>query len=240
MLRSALALPVEPLSEACALGTNSCLIKSVDARQFHERITTFVNYTKLTRTQMSGCALVLSLAALSHAPAKDATAFELAKEGNRYLGEQSKDKVVQIYSDKSIGGLTPNIWHIVYYDPDATLKAVEVKFGAGKKMDVRHPMRLLEPITKGDQPLPKDRLKTDSDAALATACKEPLLEKLTLKASRLTLTRRSHDDSAPVWKVRFWAAKLKNPGDDADIGEVIISAEDGKVLKSDWKLERVH
>lgn len=187
----------------------------------------------------SACALLLSLAALTHAAAKDATAFELAKEGNRYLGEQSKDKVVQIYSDKSIGGLAPKIWHIVYYDPDSTLKAVEVKFGAGKKMDVSHPLRLLEPITKGDQPLPKNKLKTDSDAALAIAGKEPLLEGLTLKASRLTLTRRNHDDSTPVWKVRFWAAKLKHPDDDADIGEVIISAEDGQLLKSDLKLERV-
>ena len=35
---------------------------------------------------MSACALVLSLVALGHAPAKDATAFELAQEGNRYLG----------------------------------------------------------------------------------------------------------------------------------------------------------
>ena len=33
------------------------------------------------------------------------TAFELIKEGNRFLGEQSKDKVLEIRSEKSIGGL---------------------------------------------------------------------------------------------------------------------------------------
>ncbi len=195
--------------------------------------------TKPARTQPCVYAVVLCLVAISQAAAKDATAFELAKEGNRYLGEQSKDKVVQIRSEKSIGGLTPDIWHIVYYDPDATLKAIEVKFGGGRKMDVTRPLRLLEPIMKGDEPLPKDKLKTDSDAALAIARKEPLLEKLTLKASRLTLTRRSHDDRTPVWKVRLWAAKLKHPEDDADIGDVIISVEDGQVLKSDLKPEHV-
>ena len=195
--------------------------------------------TKPTRTQPCVCAVVLCVVASSHAAAKDATAFELAKEGNRYLGEQSKDKIVQIRSEKSIGGLTPDIWHIVYYDPDATLKAVEVKFGGGKKMEVSRPLRLLEPVMKRDEPLPKDKLKTDSDTALDIARKEPLLKKLTLKASRLTLTRRSHDDSTPVWKVRLWAAKLKHPEDDADIGEVIISAEDGKVLKSDLKPQHV-
>jgi hypothetical protein len=185
------------------------------------------------------CTLGLSMFALSQAAAKDATALELAKEGNRYLGEQSKDKVVQIHSDKSIAGLTPDIWHVVYYDPDTTLKAIEVKFVSGKKADVSRPLRLLEPIRGGDAPLSREKLKTDSDAALEIARKEPLLEKLTLKASRLTLTRYGHDDSTPVWKVRFWAAKLKHPEDDADIGEVIISAEDGKVLKADLKPERV-
>ena len=196
--------------------------------------------TNLTQTQLTACSLMLGLVALSQpAGAKDATAFELAKEGNRYLGEQSRDKVVQIRSDKSVGGLTPNIWHVVYYDPDATLKAVEVKFGGGKKMDVSRPVRLLEPIVRADEPLSQDKLKTDSDAALDIASKEPLLEKLTLKASRLTLTRRSREDSTPVWKVRLWAAKLKHPEDDADIGEIIIAAEDGKVLKSDLKPERV-
>jgi hypothetical protein len=67
-----------------------------------------------------------------------------------------------------------------------------------------------------------------------------MLEKLTLKASRLVLERRSHDDDTPVWKVRLWAAKVKNPNDNADIGEVILSAEDGKILKSDLKPERVY
>jgi len=163
------------------------------------------------------------------------TAFELAKEGNRYIGEQAKDKVVQIRSEKSIASLTPDIWYVVYYDPDATLKAVEVKFGAGKKMEVKRPVRLLEPITKADEPLSPEKLKVDSDTALAIARREPLLGNLTLKASRLILERHGMDDPTPVWRIRLWAAKLENPRDNADVGEVIISAEDGTVLKRDLK-----
>ena len=48
-----------------------------------------------------------------------------------------------------------------------------------------------------------------------------------------------NDDSTPVWKVRLWAAKLKNPNDSADVGEVVISADDGKVLKSDLKPDKI-
>src|SRR5206468_4301551 len=72
---------------------------------------------------------------------KESTAFQLIKEGNRYLGEESKDKVVQIRSEKSIGTLTPNIWFVVYYDPDAAARAAEVKFIAGKKDWVRRSPR---------------------------------------------------------------------------------------------------
>src|SRR5438034_7573299 len=80
------------------------------------------------------------------ARAAEPTALQLIKEGNRYVGEQAKDRVVQIRSEKSIGSLVPVVWYIVYYDPTASLKAVEVKFGAGKMLDVKRPFRLLEPV----------------------------------------------------------------------------------------------
>lgn len=168
--------------------------------------------------------------------AKDSTAFELVKEGNRYINEQFKDRVVQIRSEKSIGRLTPEIWYVAYYDADAVVKAVEVKFAAGKKMEVK---RLLEPFTQANEPLPKDKLKVDSDRALDIASQDPLVEKFTLKASRLILERRSFDDATPVWKVHLWAARVSNPADYVDLGEVIISAADGTVLKSDLHPDRV-
>src|SRR5438046_660383 len=87
------------------------------------------------------------------ARASEMTAFDLIKEGNKHVGEDSKDKVVQIRSEQSVGSLTPNIWYIVYYDPDATFKATEVKFGGGKKMSVKRPMRMLEPITGDNKKL---------------------------------------------------------------------------------------
>jgi hypothetical protein len=192
------------------------------------------------RPDVASLLLVLGLFATGASRADgEATAFDLVKEGNRFIGEQSKDRVVQIRSEKSVATLTPNLWYIVYYDPDAPLKAVEVKFGGGKKMDVKRPARLLEPITRSDEPLPRAKMKVDSDEALRIAIKEPLLARLTIKASRLTLERRNSTDDTPVWKVQLWAAKLKNPSDNADIGEVVISAEDGQVLKNDLKPEHV-
>src|SRR5678815_396045 len=110
------------------------------------------------------------------------TAFELLKEANRYVGEQARDKVVQIRSEKSIGTMSPNIWYVVLYDSTASLKATEVKFGAGKMLTVKRPMRLLEPVTGGDAPLDREKLKVDSDEAIKTALKEPLLENIKVTA----------------------------------------------------------
>lgn len=177
--------------------------------------------------------------------AAEPTAFDLIKEGNRYVGEQCKDRIVQIRSEKSIGSLTPSIWHIVYYDPTATLKATEVTLEAGKMKKVGRPWRLLEPVTGGDVPVDRSKLKVDSDQAIKTALKEPLLENIKATATELKLTRVGEGvlgqsgATEPVWKVKLWAAKLRNPKRDADIGEIWVAADDGKVIKSDLHLNRL-
>jgi hypothetical protein len=185
---------------------------------------------KTKRTRSTGAIfLALTLLGCSQISAEP-TAFSLIKEGNKYVGEQAKDKVVEIRSERSVGGLVPNIWYVVYYDSTATLKATEVKLGAGKMLDVKRPPRVLEPVFGQDQPLDSSKLKVDSDKALATAQAEPLLEKLTLKASQMTLSRV---DGVPTWKIRFWAARQRDPNDMANIGDVFVSAETGAVTKTD-------
>ena len=176
--------------------------------------------------------LSLALATLfaGAAQAGEPTAYDLIKAGDQYVGVQSKDQVVQVRSEKSIASLTPNIWYVVYYDPDATFKATEVKFGAGEKLTVSRPWRMLEMADDGHKVLDRTKLKLDSGKAIKIATAQPLLKNLTLKATQLWL---EHGDSGPQWRVKLWAAKLKNPNDDADIGVVIISTEDGSVLKVD-------
>ncbi len=170
------------------------------------------------------------LLSLSAASAAEPTAYNLIKEGNRYVGDQSKNKVVSIHSEKSAGTLIPNIWFITYYDPDAPLKAVEVKFGAGQKMDVSRPLRLIEAVTGDDRIIDQDRLRVDSDRALEIARTQPLLQNLTIVSSQLWL---QHAPEGPRWKVKLWAGKLNNPGHEADVGDVYISTVDGSVLKLD-------
>jgi hypothetical protein len=179
------------------------------------------------------------LTAAVPARADEPTAFSLIKEGNRHVGEDAKDKIAQIRSEKSVGSLVPNIWYVVFYDQDATAKATEVKFAAGKKIAVKRPSRVLELGSGSYRPMDKSKLKIDSNKAIEIAIKDPLLANLTLTNTQLWLDRAGRDDDAPVWKVRLWAAKVRKPSDTAEIGELRISAEDGKIIKNDLKIHRV-
>src|ERR1043166_580707 len=195
-----------------------------------------------TREIRRGLGLILlGLAGLSRAAlSAEPTAFELIKEGNRHVGEEAKDKVVQIRSEKSVGTLTPNIWYVVYYDPDATAKATEVKFGSGKKLTVKRPARILEPFLGTHRPLNREKFKIDSDKVIEIALKEPMLNNLKILATQLWLEREPQGgEDAPVWRIRLWAAKLRDATKDADIGELFISPETGKVLKNELHINRV-
>lgn len=192
------------------------------------------NSTSFVRRAVLIAALTFTTARLGLAA--EPTAFDLIKDANQYVGVQSKDKVVQIRSEKSIGTLEPNIWYIVFYDPDATFKANEVKFGAGKKLKVSRPMRVLERGLGEDKVLETSKLKTDSDKAIKIASAEPLLKSLKLRATQLWLQR---DDEGPVWKVRLWAAKISNPTKDVNVGDVFVSTADGKVIRTDLHIDRV-
>lgn len=168
--------------------------------------------------------------------AADKTAFELAKEGNKHIGEHARDKIVQIRSDKSVGSVTPNVWYVVYYDQYATMKSVEVKFVGDKVASVKRPLRLIEAAVDKDHQLNPKQLKTDSDKALKIALKEKILENLKITASQMKLEEY---EGAPVWKIRLWAQKLRQPNKEADIGQIFVAAEDGKVVHLDIKPEKV-
>lgn len=178
--------------------------------------------------------LLLSVVTLLAAD-KDLTAFELAKEGNRYVGEQAKDKVVQIRSEKSIGSLSPKVWYVVYYDPTATFKSVEVKFAAGKMIDVKRPFRVIETISSASHAMEKEKLKVDSDQAIDKVLKEGILENVKVKALEAKLENSSN---GPVWYIRLWAEKL-NGRDVTDIGKFTITADDAKVIDTDIHLNRL-
>ncbi|HLX72259.1 MAG TPA: hypothetical protein VKV04_21790 [Verrucomicrobiae bacterium] len=193
-----------------------------------------ITTTLIRRSFLLAALAVCSLSRTSFA--EERTAFSLIKDANDYVGKDTRDKIIGFRSEKSIAGLNPNIWYIVYYDHDTTFRTTEVKFGAGQKLDVRHPMRPPFDYVNDKDLLDLKRLKVDSNQAIKTAIAQPLLEKLNVRATQLWLQNR---DGVPTWQVRLWAAKLRHPDSDANIGDVFVSADDGKVTKTDLHIDRV-
>jgi hypothetical protein len=168
--------------------------------------------------------------------ASDATAFELVKEGNKSVPEHCRNRVVEIRSEKSINGVVPTIWYVYYYDSLAKGKVQEVKFGGGKVMSVKQPLRIWARVRDRDVELNSKALNVDSDKALKIALKEPVLERVKIVATSMHL---ENYEETPTWKIKLWAAKLKKPDKDVEIGEIFVSANDGKVVKTDVKISKV-
>lgn len=183
--------------------------------------------------------LILGLVAVSQvlAGAAEKTAFELVKDGNRYVGEQSKDKIVLLRSEKSIGTTEPNVWSIVYYDPLARNKAVEVKFGAGQMMSVKKGSKFFDFMSGTPRAMDLEDLKVDSSEAVRIALDQPLLKTIKISASRLKL--QVLESGEPVWFVSLWAPKLRDSTKDAEVADTRINAKDGRIMESDIRLKRL-
>ncbi len=173
--------------------------------------------------------ILLSMA--GNGAAGEPTALELIRDGNRYVGEQFKDKVVMIRSEKSVATLTPQTWIINYRHDLTSLKGIEVMFIGGKMADV-------DSSTRGGRPFELGRIKVDSDRALNVTTNEAIVKNLTLRATKMSLERLG-ESGVPAWRVQVWAAKLRSPADSTSIGELFVSAEDGSVLKNDLRIARV-
>jgi cytochrome c556 len=170
------------------------------------------------------------------AAGKEPTALELIKEANRYVGEQAKDKLLQIRSERSVGTLTPKVWYVVFHDPTATFKAVEVKFAAGKMVDVKRPFRVVE-LAKGAKEIGTAKVKVDSDRAIETALAEAILKDIQVKSVE---ARLENGTAGPLWKLKLWAAKLNKANETAEIGRITVDAEDAKVLETDIHPNRLN
>ena len=105
--------------------------------------------------------------------------------------------------------MTPNIWYVVYFDPDAPFKRAEVKFGAGRQMGVKRESHPFGGSGSLDKVLDLKKFKIDSDRAIKTATAEPLLAKLTLKATQPRTSGRSSSRPRAAKSLRATCTSIK-------------------------------
>lgn len=181
-------------------------------------------------TYFPGMLFALSLLSIEPAlMAAPPTALAVAKIGDKLIPSHAKDKVIQIYSERSENGLAPDVWYVEYYDPTVAFKKTQLKFVRGKVVETTHPKHVLDTFS-GTKQLNWRKLKIDSDKALSIALKDPLLKHLDLQAAQYWLQLSS---VGPTWKLRFWMPQLSKPGKLNQIGDVYILSQTGEILREE-------
>jgi hypothetical protein len=189
----------------------------------------------------SRCSWALVLALVWGLPASvvqaaSPTAFALVKEGNKYVAPEGKNRITQIFSEKSDKSLVPNVWYIDYLDPKASFRTTEIKFVDGKMASIKEPKRWYDALN-GSRQLDWKKLKVDSNGALSIAQKEPMLKNQGVRAVQFTLARTP---TGSMWKIHFWTAKVGNPSETVDAGELEISTKNGAILNNGLHTEHVN
>jgi len=170
--------------------------------------------------------------------ARQPSALQLLRKANTHVSERSKNKVVQILSSRSPIDVPPQQWRLIYYDPKARYKSVEVQFEGGQMSRIYEPTRLLEILTpQAPKPLDTERLKIDSPDALRITLALPALRDLTVRSVEFAL-ERGYGDS-PVWKIQLFGATPSDPSRQTALGHAIVLADDGKVLKETFSKKAV-
>jgi len=169
---------------------------------------------------------------------KPLTALQLLRKGNTHVSERSKNKVVQILSSRSPIHVPPQQWRIIYYDPKARYKSVEVQFEGGKMSRVFEPARLLEVLTpQAQKPLDAEKLRVDSSDALRITLALPEIRHLTIRSVEFALERGY--GGSPVWKIQLFGAASSDPSRETGLGYAIVLADDGRVLKETFSKKTV-
>lgn len=158
-------------------------------------------------------------------------AFALLQEGNQYVNKHAQGKILQMVSMPNEDGLKPRDWRIIYYVDSARFNAVEVQFSNGQITKAFEPSRVFQWFSRRSRkPMREDLLHVDSDRALAIALRRSGLSEETAEKSEFKL--ETGEDGVPVWKINFWGRVQDRP---SNLGEVVISAVDGTLIKNHIK-----
>lgn len=166
----------------------------------------------------------------STSPATQPTALELARKGYGFITLRSKDKLLHIHADRAPIDTISRRWQITYADPLARYKIVEVRFEGDQMVRSYEPGGLFEVFsTANPKPMAIESLKTDSDEALTILLELPVVKEIAIRNVEFDLERGYGD--LPVWKIRVFGPSSGGAATGNSLGYIIISADDGKILK---------
>jgi serine/threonine protein kinase len=183
---------------------------------------------------MTNVALGIVPAALPVPPAAPQSAFAARDVAEAALNPAlitgtGKASLLKAIGRREPGSPLPLTWTYYFYDTSATGNARFLTVRGGRVVKDGQDLPVALSPWHNDDIVAEDKLRIDSDAALAAA--QALIPNTPISSSSFELVRPKN--SAPMWRVTVWAKD--NDGQEQEIGTVQILADTGYVLRNDLK-----
>lgn len=182
--------------------------------------------------------LVLLLALLSPAAlsAKAITAFQAIEIAKKQVPAESQSKLLVVRGDRSEDELTPDTWHIVFYDELASQNGRQITVTGKAVTGIREGYfdlgRLRLAAYKLEEVIAPEKLKFDSDKALDVLVQTNRLKAYSLSSVIYDLTRDT-DLRETMWQLKIYVDD--GEGKEKYIGYARISAENGRIVEMRFK-----
>jgi hypothetical protein len=167
------------------------------------------------------------------------TALEALNAARRNVNDIAKKSLVQIMGKKGKLGVTPKVWHVVFYDPYAEQNGTLVEVGAGGVESIRDGYTQMNKVRvfayKMEEIIDASRIKIDSKDVLRILKKTSALSNIEVTGLDLWLRKISKGPlAAGIWRADVFSAP---PHSDKEIriGWAEIHSETGQIL--DLRLE---
>ncbi len=183
---------------------------------------------------MTNVALGIVPSVLPVAPAAPQSAFAARDVAEAALNPTlitgtGKASLLKAIGRREPGSPLPLTWTYYFYDTSATGNARFLTVRGGRVVKDGQDLPVALSPWHSDDIVAEDKLRIDSDAALAAA--QALIPNVPITSSQFELTRPKN--SAPMWRVTVWAKD--SDGQEQEIGTVQILADTGYVLRNDLK-----
>jgi serine/threonine protein kinase len=174
-------------------------------------------------------------------PAQPAlSAFQAKAQAEQMIAESIRGNVMQISGTRRPGNPTPGTWRFLYWDPDADqhVRAVTVNGNTASpaKEGFVELGKLRVVSYKKSEIIAPNRLLIDSTKALEIIQSLPELKDTPITSAAFYLDKAKGANMPPIWRITLFT---KRNNDEAQLGEVRISAETGLILEFGVKLNRI-
>jgi hypothetical protein len=138
-----------------------------------------------------------------------------------------KASLLKAIGRREPGSSMPLTWTYYFYDRSATGNARFLTVRGGRVVKDGQDLPVALSPWHDDDILAEDKLRVDSDAALAAT--QALIPNTPISSSSFELMRPKN--SAPMWGVTVWVKD--NDGQEQEIGTVLILVDTGYVVRND-------